>query len=255
MSKATPSIKINPAKQAELEFEVVVKGSDNSAPDVRFVIEDSNYDRLFKCVRSKGENQWRVDLPVLRDLTAESYAFRVEVVVDGYFFTPASGTMALIRDPDVKFKASSPPPSVTTSFTVKQEEDKNEKQTVSEASGGADVLGQYAPTNQLLTPEYEPPVTHVDVPDKESQLSALGRPTPGQSPVAEPEGDAEFDPRSVAERIIQDNVGKVKAPEKKGSLFARGKDGKPLIKGIDSPDVARARQEKSARVRDILKTT
>lgn len=254
MSKSTPSIKINPSKNAELEFEVVVKGSnDNSPPDVRFVIEDTSYDRLFKCTRTKKDNQWQVKLPILHDLSDESYTFRVEVVVDGYFFTPATGSMALIRDPDVKFTSPSTPPSVTTSFTVKQVEDGSTK--VEEAVGGPDVTGQYAPTNQLLTPEYEPPSTHVEVPDEETQLSDLGRPVPGQSPVGEPEGDTEFDPRSVAERIIQDNVGRVRAPEKKGSLFARDKAGKPIIKGIDSPDLAKAKQEKSNRVRDILKTT
>ena len=265
MSKSTPSIKINPRKSADLEFDVVVNGTDDNKPEVRFVIEDEACDRLYKCTKGEAKNSWCAKLPVLSDMKKESYQFRVEVVVDGYFFAPAKGKLDMIQDPTVKFQTEAVKPSVTTSFTVKQEEDK----PVEEASGGGEVTGQYAPTNSLLKPEYEPPRSHAKAPGTEkddgnidmSRLSDLGRPVPGPGTDPEPEGSDTyeismgFDPRSVAEKIIKDKVGSVKAPEKKGSLFKRDRDGKAIVDGIDSPEMARERKEKSARVKEILKTT
>lgn len=265
MSKSDPSIKINPHKSADLEFDVVVNGTDDNKPDVRFVIEDECCDRMYKCVKGETKNSWCAKLPVLTDLKKESYQFRVEIVVDGYFFTPAKGKLAMVQDPTVKFQAESARPSVTTSFTVKQEEDK----PVEEASGGGTVTGQYAPTNDLLKPEYEPPSSHAKAPGTEkddenidmSRLSDLGRPVPGPSTDPEPEGsdtyeiNMGFDPRDIAEKIIKDKMGSIKAPETKGSLFTRGADGKPIVDGIVTPEQARLRKEKSARVKEILKTT
>lgn len=262
MSKSTPSIKIDPRKSAELEFDVVVNGTDDNKPEVRFVIEDDSCDRMYKCTKGESKNSWQAKLPVLSDLKKDSYQFRVEVVVDGYFFTPAKGKLAMVQDPTVKFQAESAKPSVTTSFTVKQDEDKPVEE-------GGEITGQYAPTNDLLKPEYEPPTSHAKAPGTEkddenidmSKLSDLGRPVPGMGASTEPEGSETyeinmgFDPRSIAKRIIQDKMGGVKAPEKKGSLFKRGKDGKAIVDGIDSPETARERKEKSARVKEILKTT
>lgn len=265
MSKSAPSIKINPHKSADLEFDVVVNGTDDNKPDVRFIIEDDCCDRMYKCVKGETKNSWCAKLPVLTDLKKESYQFRVEIVVDGYFFTPANGKLVMVQDPTVKFQAESARPSVTTSFTVKQEADK----PVEEAAGGGEVTGQYAPTNSLLKPEYEPPSRHARDPGTEtdgenvdmSRLSDLGRPVPGPGTYSEPEGsdtyeiNMGFDPRDIAEKIIKDKIGSVKSPEKKGSLFKRDKDGKAIVDGIDSPELARERKEKSARVKEILQIT
>lgn len=135
----------------------------------------------------------------------------------------------------------------------------NKSNDIVEAAGGGEITGQYAPTNDLLTPEYEPRTTHKERRGKETKLSDLGRPVPGQSPVAEPEGETSenrmvFEPKDVAERIIRGKFGRVTAPEKKGTLFDRDQSGKPVIKGMDTPDVAKARRDNSTKVREILKT-
>lgn len=266
MSKADTTLKINPASNAELEFDVMVQGiDDKTPPEVRFVVETEQYDRMFKCTRvAEEKHKWCAKLPAMKDLKQDSCSFRVEVVVDGYFFVPAKGTLSLVRDPDVKFQTESTRPSVTTSFTVKQED--TVSQPVEEASGGGEVTGQYAPTNALLKPEYEPPRSHMKQPgtekdDEHIDITALGLPVPGQTTDVQPEGSnshelvGEFDPREVAERIIKDKVGAVKRPQARGTLFKRDGAGKPLIDGIDTPDQKRAREEKSARVKEILKTT
>lgn len=281
MSKSDPSIKINPSKPAELEFDVVVQGTDDKdPPTVRFVIECDTYDRSFKCTRSEnGKHTWCAKLPILKELSNESYPFHVEVVIDGYFFAPASGKLHLVQDPTVKFQESTSRPSVTTSFTVKQADDKPAKkevvkeEKVEEASGGGEITGQYAPTNALLNPEFEPrrprqdtrgsgkaPGTerddeHID----KTQLFDLGAPTPGPGTDSVPIGTdtpviirSEFNPKDIADQIVKSTVGSLKKPETKGSLFNRGKDGKTVISGIDTPDQIRVRKEKSDRVREIL---
>jgi hypothetical protein len=195
----------------------------------------------------------------MKDLKKDSYPFRVEVVVDGYFFSPAKGALSLVQDPSVKFQTESTRPSVITSFTVKQ--DDAPSQEVTEASGGGEVTGQFAPTNDLLKPEYEPPSSHAKAPGTEkddelidkTKLSDLGRVRPGEGTA---DSDIEeFDPRTIADTIIKDRIGSVARPDKKGSLFKRDKDGKPMVDGIDTPEQARDRKEKSARVKQILGTT
>lgn len=266
MSKADTTIKINPTKSADLEFEVMVQGiDDKELPTVRFVVEDEAFDRTFKCSRVEGEkHKWCAKLPVMKDIKKESCSFRVEVIVDGYFFTPAKGTLSLIQDPSVKFQTESARPSVTTSFTVKQ--DDTPSQEVKEASAGPEVTGQFAPTNDLLKPEYEPPRSHAKAPgtekdDERIDVSDLGIPRPGEGTDSEPEGSdtheriGEFNPRDIADKIIKDKVGNIKRPTTKGSLFKRDGDGKPVVDGILSPEQKRIRAEKTARVKEILKST
>lgn len=271
MSKADTTLKINPSTSAELEFDVMIQGiGDKELPEVRFVVETEQYDRSFKCTRvSEEKHKWCAKLPAMKDLGNDSCPFRVEVVIDGYLFVPAKGTLTFVRNPDVKFQTESTRPSVTTSFTVKQEE--SAAQPVEEASGGGEVTGQYAPTNDLLKPEYEPPRSHAKAPGTEKdderidheklEISDFGNPVPGQTTDVQPEGSnshdlvGEFDPREVAERIIKGKMGSIKRPQTQGSLFKRGKDGKAIVDGIDSPEVARERAEKSARVKEILRTT
>ena len=63
-------------------------------------------------------------LPKLTHINSDVAPFRVEVIIDGYYFEPAQGEMTFIKSPDVQFKKSEAKrPSVTTSFVVKQEED------------------------------------------------------------------------------------------------------------------------------------
>lgn len=264
MSKSDASIKINPHKSADLVFDVVINGTDDNKPEVRFVIEDDCCDRLYKCVKSEGKHSWCAKLPALPELKNESYMFRVEVVVDGYFFAPARGKISMVQDPKVKFQAEAVKPSVTTSFIVKQEDDK----PAEEASGGPEVTGQYAPTNGLLKPEYESPRSHMKAPGTEKdderyvelELSDLGEPVPGPSTDHQSDGsntltpEKDFDPREVAAQIVKSRVGAAKRPDRKGSLFARDNEGKPVVVGLETPDQKRAREEKEATIKNILRS-
>jgi hypothetical protein len=182
---AENNIQINPKKSSELEFDVVISGIDaTNIPVVRFVISAGDCDYSFKCGKIEGEkSKWIAKMPPLSHIKTETAPFRVEVIIDDYYFEPAEGEITFITAPEVKFTSkNTPKPSVTASFTVKQEEEEKEepkkkagtgkyftkdevrahgKKKVAEdlqeaTSGGGEITGMYAPNNSLLKPEEDP---------------------------------------------------------------------------------------------------
>jgi hypothetical protein len=272
-----PTIKINPAKACEIEFEVSVQGSEVSEPPiVRFVMSGCDeYLCTFECVKVEGV-KWSVKIPPLSHFTKTTVPFHVEVIVDGYYFEPAEGTVQLITNPSVKFQpVVSAKPTVTTSFTVKQDDEKPAKpeKKVSEAASAATITGQYAPTNGLLKPEEEPTQSSVKIgnatKDDEhidhTRLSDISSSVlPGETTDPEPQrgnnepsgeegDDEEFDPKRVAEGIVSRTIGgSAQKPTTQGTLFKRGKDGKAVIEGIDSPAAKAEKASKAAKVKEIL---
>lgn len=274
-----PTIKINPAKACDIEFEVSVQGSEVSEPPiVRLVMNGCDeYLCTFECAKTEG-SKWLAKIPPLTHFTKTTVPFHVEVIVDGYYFEPAEGTIQLITNPSVKFQpATSAKPKVTTSFTVKQEEDeekpKKADKKVDEASSAATFTAQYSPSNVLLKPEEEPMQGSVKIGNatkddehidhtrlKDISSSVLPGETTDPEPQRgnnEPSGeegdDEEFDPKRVAEGIVSRTIGgSVQKPTTQGTLFKRGKDGKAMIEGIDSPASKAEKAAKAARVKEIL---
>lgn len=239
----------------------MIQGMDDmNVPVVRFVItsEAAQCDYSFSCKRVEGEkNKWCAKLPALLHVKESTVKFHVEVIVDGYYFEPAQGSVTLVTDPTVKFTPSVSKPTVTTSFTVRQEPDEKKDEEDEE------ITGQYAPTNALLKPEFPPPETHVANKDDEhvdySKIDAISSEVvPGEGdpypPRAPDEGDEDdFDPRRVAESIVRKTFGSGAAkPATQGTLFKRDKDGKTVIEGLDSPAGKAEKALKAAKVREIL---
>lgn len=237
----------------------MVQGSDDEKPVVRFAMSGcDDYDCMFACKHVDG-NKWSVSLPALTHFTKTSVPFRVEVIIDGYYFEPASGTVQMMTDPSVKVSSKSSKPTVATSFTVKQSED---VKPVKEAAGGGEVTGQYAPTNGLLKPEEEPLQSTVKTAqaekddqqiDLEKLASIASHVVPGETTDPTPDVDLdEFDPKRVAENIVKSTVGRVEKPSRKGSLFERDPGGKPLVRGLDKPHTKAIKQANAAKVKEIL---
>lgn len=272
-----PIIKINPGKPCELEFEVSVQGSDQSDPPiVRLVLEGHpDYACVFLCDKQDG-SKWQARLPELSHFTRTSVPFHVEVIVDGYYFEPAEGTIQLITDPKVMFPSASTAgkPTVTTSFTVKQESDSTPAKAEEDEEVTARYGGEMSPTNQLLKPE-EPPlettvkVAQAGVDDEyidHSRLNSIASEVvPGDSTDPEPdtteprvhndddEGDEEdFNPKSVAESIVRNTLGKVERPSTRGSLFKRSSDGRPIIEGLETPHTKALKEQRAKAVKQIL---
>jgi hypothetical protein len=267
---SNPTIKINPAKPCELEFDVTIQGlEDSTTPTVRFVLGGSQgFECSFPCDQN-DDSKWVAKMPALPFLKDNSVKFRVEVIVDGYYFEPAMGVAYLVTDPSVKFQPSVTKPTVTTSFTVKQE---GEPKAEEDEQVTAQYAGDNSPTNALLKPEFEPKqgsvktaqatkddehIDHTRIEDISSHV------TPGETTDPEPqhgnnredEGDEEdFDPKRVAESIVKNTFGGVQKPETRGTLFKRDGDGKAVVEGLDSPAKKAQKIAKAARVKEILGT-
>lgn len=276
-------IKINPNKASTLEFEVTVSGLEGIPPIVRFVIYNAidGVDWVVSCSKI-DKTKWQASFPALPGITADTTDFAVEVIVDEYYFKPAEGKIAFVNTPGVSFKPSTQKPSVTTSFTVKQDEPpakKPTKKVVKEAaSGGGEITGQYAPTSDLLQPEEDPAGTesHVKVAqaaldDQYVDAARLEDITdeviPGEgvqypqddgkdeSEVESNEESTKFDPKDVAESIIQQTLGlgvSHRGVEKRGSLFKRDADGKIIVPGLENPKQKQELAERERRVKEIL---
>ena len=104
------TITINPAQSSELIFDVSMTGiEDSHVPIVRFVAvsKTNKCDYSFVCKKVDGEKSaWRAMITALTHITEHTLAFRIEVIVDGYFFQPAQGTLNLIQAPVATIKAA-----------------------------------------------------------------------------------------------------------------------------------------------------
>jgi hypothetical protein len=98
------TLKVNSHKETEFEFDVQIQGlseETTNASDVRFVVVGINgqYDVSVKCAPTPA-NQWHVRLPCL-SLTSVDQPFKIEVIVDGYYFVPVQGTLLVMSEPKV----------------------------------------------------------------------------------------------------------------------------------------------------------
>lgn len=194
------TLSINPTKSSSFEFNVSMQGlEEDSNPSIRFVIQGvyDSCDVSLNCSKVR-EDTWSVNIPAGLELAHEEYKFRLEVVVNEYYFEPTEGKLLIVGDPEVKFEESVRP-TITTSFSPEilvEEEDLDDDLVLDE------------PVEESV--EEGPPVEIVP-------------------PLKEP-----------------------KTTGKKKSLLDRDIDGKPLLKGIDSLDVIKTRQEKAEKLKKIL---
>ena len=105
-------VRVNNTKETNLEFDIAIQGLvEDAAPntDVRFVVKNvkDKYNVSVKCERNDNK-KWVANLPALY-LESTQQPFQIEVIVDGYYFAPASGTLEVINEPTVKIKEESTP--------------------------------------------------------------------------------------------------------------------------------------------------
>jgi len=124
------TIRVNNSKATNLEFDIAIQGlTEEMTPntDVRFVVRNvkNQYNLSVKCAQNESK-KWVASVPALF-LESKEQPFQIEVIVDGYYFAPASGMLELVNEPTVKIKeeTSQQKLKVTASFggsTVVQED-------------------------------------------------------------------------------------------------------------------------------------
>jgi hypothetical protein len=88
-------------RENPLEFDISIQGVVDKDTTVKFVIETNPVHFTFPC--HKGEDdKWIVNIPPLPHIERVSYPFHIEIVVDGYYFEPYSGTLIVTAEPEVR---------------------------------------------------------------------------------------------------------------------------------------------------------
>jgi hypothetical protein len=152
-----------------------------------------------------------------------------------------------------------------------------------QGGGGGEITGMYAPTNSLLKPEEDPTKNgrmkgdssvNDEFIDKDrlslDKAEDLGTLSPGEGrayqqedgkgrngkivPPGEVEGEQDT-PRAIEDEEFDPKDSKVAKAIKKGTLFKRDSSGKPVIKGIHTPEAKQRLKDNASKVKDILKTT
>jgi len=284
-------IKINPLKKTDLEFDVSIQGLDSDQPViVRFVIVDvGGCDRSFPCSRVKdSKNTWLAKLPALPEVGKDNCQFRVEVIVDEYYFEPATGIIELfVQKPEVSTsfnvkQEKSDKPKVSTSFNVKQEEEEEKKETppkkkekLDEISGGPVTTWATIPTGgtNFSKPELPPLESsaktsdHSRADDDNIDLDAifdedmddaddLFDVTPGEG-VSYPQDDGKQDrsARQIASDLIRGVMGSVQKPrqsQSQRSLFQRNEHGQITDNGFEPEEIRLQKKLNAAKVSKIL---
>ena len=94
-------IKINHLKQNTIEFELEVEGDKVEGEEyhVRFVVETHGVDLSFPC--NVNGKKCVANIPVLDFMDKTTFNFRVEVIVDGYFFEASKGVVTVVGSNEI----------------------------------------------------------------------------------------------------------------------------------------------------------
>lgn len=264
-------IKVNKNSATNIDFQVEIEGiEEKHSPTVRLVIENvvSGCD-VTVAAKHKKDNEWTVTVPNLKNFTKKTYKTYLEVVVDGYHFVPAKGTVEITDDPVVKVvsehvetddiveginsgttTASGPDTQVTNNLTGKPEfpieaklhnaQGENSDEATDEDA--LDDIGGVSDGEKEC--DGDDSVTIDDI-----AARVVGTQGP-QLPIDDEE-PAVFDAKDAAKRAIESVAPFLKTKSAtKGKLFNE-KTVKKLARGKDPAYIAEV-EEKSRKVRDIL---
>lgn len=197
------TLRINKDSEQKIDFQVKIESDEDLKNNtrVRFIIKTSDKYCIMLEASHDEDDTWSVDVPALPHLELGSYDMTVEVILDNYHFEPSKGKVEIIGEPKVEFDNKED-----------KKEDKKEAKKVNEASAGSVNGGNPAPDNALLSPEFEPKVTHKSkqqkTPEDElvnvEKIAAAVVPGEGEDYVEE---IPSFDPKNTAEKVIMNVLG------------------------------------------------
>lgn len=128
-------ININNTKENALEFEMIIEGMSTAEVECNFVIVAKGMELRFDAIlESKEDNKWLVKLPKLDLLERTSYNCYTEVIAEGQYFKPMTGSVNVVGTSEIY--TSSPKNLTIESDQQKQKEFKTleEKRDVKRTS-------------------------------------------------------------------------------------------------------------------------
>ena len=159
-------ISIVKTRDNELEFDINITGAQKKEPVVRLIIENDKVNYTFDCTNLKGD-KWVCAIPPMPQLTKKAYPFRLEVIIDGYFFEPYRKTINIIPEPVVKsgkVAEKHPEKPVVKDKIVKDKEETKEKSTEPKKKVSTTKRTEAKPAKRVVAKEetYIPPVKPVE---------------------------------------------------------------------------------------------
>ena len=116
-------------RENELEFDMEIAGAKQQGTQARFVIEATPVHYSFSCQNPGEGAKWSVIIPPLPNLESVAYPFRLEVIIDGYYFEPFRGTVQITAEPTVSPSSAHvahPPQPVVKMASVSNHEEEEE---------------------------------------------------------------------------------------------------------------------------------
>ena len=137
---STEILEINLNKETTFDFELSITGISAADAKVRFGVELPGYTLQVPCTRG-DDKTWGVTIPCLESFVEEgNYSFTIELIANGYHFSPVKGTAAI--KPVAEVVGSVPRKSVEVEVTAitpkksvvkKEEVEEEEKEAVKAA--------------------------------------------------------------------------------------------------------------------------
>ena len=166
----TEKISIVKTRDNELEFDINITGAQKKEPVVRLIIENGKVNYTFDCTNLTGD-KWVCAIPPMPQLTKKAYPFRLEVIIDGYFFEPYRKTINIIPEPVVKSgKVAEKHPETP----VVKDKEETEKTPAPKKKAPVKKRTEAKPAKRVVTKEeiYTPPTTG-PVEQKEDNFAEL----------------------------------------------------------------------------------
>ena len=93
------NINIIKSKDNTLEMNIEIDGINPVEKRCIFNIKLDKFNMSFNCTNIK-DDLWSVVIPNLKELNKNSYDFNIQMIVDGYYFEPYSGTLSIVDNTD-----------------------------------------------------------------------------------------------------------------------------------------------------------
>jgi len=272
----TKTIKLKAAQINEIPLTVQFSDlNETSVPEVRLVINSKSNQCSFSfdCVKvGESTDKWKAILPSTLQLESEA-PFQLEVICDGFYSKVMEGILVTAPDVRPNVVATLEDSDVLGDFPPTNAllvPERPPKQSDIKQGDQGDVIRRDALVDKTRLSDIGV-VTTPGMSDREPQAGAERPPeepvdvTPiGSIPDEEfeeilsiadeiaDETEDPFDAKRVAEHIIQQMVGvNVKTPTK-GMLFKRDADGRPIVEGLDTPEIRAMKARNAEKVRSIL---
>lgn len=101
-------IHVNKNSATTVDFDLAVEGVENGSTKAMLVIENVLSGCDVSIAATHKDGKWSVTIPNLKNFKESEYNVHLDVIVDGYYFTPVSGKIKLVDEPVIEVMTDEP---------------------------------------------------------------------------------------------------------------------------------------------------